>query len=105
MLWLVTTSAAYLIVRKCTALLTHERVHWVVQGVGMILGSVRGLCWAGVMLLFVLSWNRPYLTSSIAERSLLGPHLVDVSRAGIRWVVDRAPGRTTRVKPPLIVNP
>ncbi len=105
MAWLVATLAAYLIVRKCTSLLTHERVHWIVQGVGMAVGSVRGLWLAGVILLFVLSWNRPYLASSITERSLMGPHLVDVARTGIRWVVDRAPGRTTRVKPPLIVNP
>lgn len=86
----------FLVIRRCTSLLGRSRVPWFLQGLGLILGSVRGLWWAGVLLVFLLSTGQPYLTRSIAERSLVGGQLVQASRRGIRLVSDRLPGRSSR---------
>jgi uncharacterized membrane protein required for colicin V production len=86
----------FLLIRRCASLLERPRVPWFLQGLGLILGSVRGLWWAAVLLIFLLSTGQPYLTRSIMERSLVGPPLVRVSRRGIQLVSDRLPGRSSR---------
>ena len=95
-LWLTVAFVAHLTVSRLAALLTRERFHWMTQGVGMIVGSVRGLWWAGLILLFMLSWNQPYLASSITKRSLMGASLVKRSQASLRWMTDRVFGHTAR---------
>ena len=71
-----------------------------VQGLGLLLGGARGLWWAGLALLVLLSTGMPYLSRSIQERSLLSPRLVTVSRATLTQLVEWAVG--SRMEGPLI---
>jgi uncharacterized membrane protein required for colicin V production len=85
------------LLRKLETLIKWERLHWTIQGMGLILGGIRGLWWGGLAVLLMLALGLPYLTNSIQERSVLGPHLVTVATQSIEWVADRYPGHASRV--------
>ncbi|OGX12207.1 MAG: hypothetical protein A3I71_05715 [Omnitrophica WOR_2 bacterium RIFCSPLOWO2_02_FULL_63_16] len=103
--FLLVVLATCLLIRRCASWLERPRVPWFLRGLGLILGSVRGLWWAAVLLIFMLATGQPYLTRSIAERSLVGPQLVQVSRWGIRLVADRLPGRSSRPARSILLEP
>ena len=76
-----------------------------IPGLGLLVGGVRGLWWAGLALLVLLSTGVPYLARSIQERSLLSPRLVTVSRATLAQLVEwtaraRADGPLIPTLPP-----
>ena len=73
-----------------------ERLHWTVQGTGLTLGGIRGLWWAGLVMLVLLATGLPYLSDSVQERSTLGPRLVEVSTTVLTEVADRYPGHVGR---------
>ena len=82
----------HVILRRITELVKWERLHWVTQGLGLILGGLRGLWWSGVLLLILTASNVTYFQNSVEERSVLGPHLVELSRENLQRVVERFPG-------------
>ncbi len=86
----------HLILRKLSAILKWERIHWLIQGMGMVCGGVRGLWWAGLVVLLMLALGLPYLTASVRERSLFAPQLEKMSFEAIRSVADRFPGHASR---------
>jgi len=86
----------HFIVRRLTELLKWERLHWAIQGVGLVLGGLRGLWWSGVFLVVLTSSGVVYLRSSVEERSVLGPRLVRVAHDYLEQVADRFPGATQR---------
>lgn len=86
----------HLILRKLSAILKWERIHWLIQGMGMLCGGVRGLWWAGLVVLLMLALGVPYLTASVRERSLFAPQLGKTSFEAIRSVADRFPGHVSR---------
>ena len=86
----------HFIIRRLTELLKWERLHWAIQGVGLVLGGVRGLWWSGVFLVVLTSSGVVYLRSSVEERSVLGPRLVRVARDSLEQVADRFPGAGAR---------
>ena len=71
-----------------------------VPGLGLLVGGARGLWWAGLALLVLLSTGVPYLARSIQERSLLSPRLVTVSRTTLARLVEWTAG--ARAEGPLI---
>lgn len=86
----------HLVLRRLSDLLKWERLHWTIQGVGLVLGGVRGLWWSGLTLLMLLSLGVPYLDTSVQQESVLGPHFVQVAQQSLEVVADRYPGRHAR---------
>lgn len=93
---LVLLLATRFAIKALGALIQWERVHWAVQGLGVIVGGVRGAWAAGVCLLILIATGLPSLVESVKERSLVGPSLVRVSSQYIQQVADWAPHRERR---------
>lgn len=95
-----------ILLRRIAALVKWERLHWTIQGLGLVLGGVRGLWWSGVITLALTASGVPSLAGSVRERSVLGPQLVQVARTTVESVAEWFPGAQHR-KPFLIppVNP
>lgn len=87
-------------VRALAKRVTWERLTWSVQGLGLLLGGVRGLWWAGLWLLVLLASGIPYLGRSIQERSIFSPHLLAFSRQTLTQAVGWSSGSI--VEGPLI---
>ncbi len=82
--------------RKLATVVEWERLHWIIQGAGLLLGGVRGLWWAGIGLLLLQSFGVPYLQESVQKRSIFGAKLSPLAQERIEWVVDWYPGRIHR---------
>ncbi len=85
------------ILKKLAMVLQWERVHWFIQGLGLLVGGVRGLWWAGVLVLILQSFGISYFQESVEKRSLLGPSLSQFAQERIEWVADWYPGKIHRV--------
>lgn len=85
-----------ILLRALVRLVKWERLHWLIQGSGLVLGGVRGLWWAGLIVLAFTTSGFAYLASSVQERSVLGPRLVRIFHAALETVVDRLPGAQER---------
>ena len=79
------------VVRLATSL-TWSRFHWTAQGLGLLLGAIRGLWWSGLVLLMLLATGLPYVTQSIEQRSVISPKLLTVAQQGFAQVVEWTPG-------------
>ncbi len=80
-----------------------ERLHWTIQGIGLILGGLRGLWWTGFLLLGFWTSGFDYLRESV-EHAVLGPRLLTAYREALVSVSDHVPGarfRTESLLPPL----
>ena len=82
----------HLVIRRAGDLLRWERLHWSIQGLGLILGGLRGLWLVGLMLVVFVSSGVQYLHESVRKESVLGPQLEARARQSITWVVTRVPG-------------
>ena len=94
----------HLVLKRVTELIKWERAHWVTQGLGSVLGGLRGLWWSGFIVLALSSSGFVYLHESVAERSLLGPRLLTLGKTYVERVADRFPGAQKRgpaLMPPL----
>ena len=90
-----------------TKLLKWERLNWIFEIFGLALGGLRGLWWCGVLMLMLSVSHVSYLQASVEERSVIGPHLLPVSRESLEWVTGRFPGvqyRSKTLVPPLKAN-
>ena len=83
--------------------ITWERSHWLTQGIGLVLGTLRGLWWSGLILLVLSSSGVTYLQESVEERSLVGPGLLAISRETLEQLSDRFPGGQNRG--PILIPP
>jgi len=95
-----------IVLRRVAGLVKWERLHWTIQGIGMVLGGLRGLWWSGFLVLALTTSGFTYATASVRERSVLGRRLVQISRTGVDHVAQWFPWALER-KPLLIppVNP
>ena len=82
--------------KYATTAIKWERVHWILQGCGFVLGGLRGLWWSGFILLAMTSSGFVYLHESIVSQSVLGPRVVELAGQGMRQVADRFPGARRR---------
>lgn len=91
-------------VRSFTQIIKWERLHWLLQTIGLILGAARGLWWSGFLLLILSSSGFVYLRQSVEERSLASPKLVEVSRQTMAQLLELVPGasRDTILIPSII---
>jgi uncharacterized membrane protein required for colicin V production len=75
-----------------------ERLYWVFEMLGLLLGCLRGLWWATLILLMFVSSGVDYLRLSVEERSVIGPRLLPKSREIFERVVDCYPGSQNQGK-------
>lgn len=79
-------------IRRVTDFMKWERIHWSIQGMGMVLGTARGLWWSGFLLLAFSVSGFVYMQQSILERSVLAPRLTETSRVLLEQLVSKLPG-------------
>ena len=95
-LFLIVLVFAHMVLHRLTGLIRWERLHWLIQGIGMIVGTVRGLWWSGLILLALTMSGFAYLQESVQQRSVVGPRLALLSRTQIEWIADKFPGARFR---------
>ena len=95
-LFLLLWFAVFLIRKRLATVMKWERLHWIIQSAGLVCGGLRGLWWAGFILVACSSSGFTYLRQSVEERSLLGPKLLRLSRDMLGEVADRFPGSVSR---------
>lgn len=103
-LFFILVLVAHLVVKRVAHAIRWERLHWLVQGMGVLLGGLRGVWWSGFLLITLASSGIAWLRQGVQERSLIGPSLLPVSRAVLEQVADRFPGASSRgsdLVPPL----
>ena len=87
-----------LALRRVAEVVKWERVHWLIQGIGMVLGGARGLWWAGLFTLALTTSGFDFLHTSVVDRSVLGPRLMYLFREAVIIVSDHAPGAEHRTR-------
>ncbi len=92
--------AALLLLRlaleRISTILKWERLHWGIQGLGLLLGALRGLWWAGLVLVLLTSSGVAYLQASVMEKSVLGPRLAEQAEDHLARIAARFPGAAQR---------
>ena len=107
LLFLVLTVVVHMILARVSQLVKWERIHWFLQGIGLLLGGLRGFWWAAFIVMVMTAGNLPPLQDSL-DKSVLGPKMLTTGRALIEQTADRFPGaslRTTTPIPPFDVAP
>ena len=95
-LFLILIFVVHVVIRRLTEVIKWERLHWAIQGLGLMAGAIRGLWWCGVILLVLTSSGVTYLRESVEQRSVLGPQLAQLARVQLEQVADRFPGASLR---------
>ena len=80
------------LVRQITRVMKWEWVNWIVQGVGLFLGGIRGLWWAGFLLVVLSASGFAFFQEGVEKNSVLGPRFLDVAHASLEEVTARFPG-------------
>lgn len=102
-LWLV----SHVLIKRITDVVKWERIHWLIQGIGLILGAIRGAWWSALILVTVSTSGFAYLQQSVEERSVTGARFSARARASLEEVANRFPGAEQRGKaliPPIRVQ-
>ncbi len=97
--WLLFLTCALtfrVVIRRLTQVIKWERLHWAIQGLGLVLGGLRGLWWSGFMVIALVSSGLVYLRDSVETRSVLGPPLAGLAQQTLRQVADVYPGAQGR---------
>ncbi len=95
------------LLKVVAGLIKWERLHWFFEGIGLLLGGLRGLWWSGVLLIALTASGFTYLRESVEERSIVGPALLNPSVEVLGEVTKRFPGAQYRAKtliPPMKSN-
>ena len=91
-LFLTVILIVQLLLRWTVGLLRGGRFDWVIQGLGLVVGGVRGLWWAGFILVVLTSTGIVYCHDSVRLHSVSGPRLEPLARQAIGLIVSRFPG-------------
>ena len=79
-------------VRGCLALLKKwDKLTWLIQVFGLILGCLRGAWWAGFFVVVLAGSGIPYLKASLEERSMAGPVLLEPYRRTLTQAISQLP--------------
>ena len=103
-LFLILWYAARAVRKRVTQVIKWERFNWFIQGVGLLLGGLRGLWWAGFILLVLSTSGYSFLVESVEKKSVLSPRLLNSFRISLEQTGNRLPGarlRGTVPVPPL----
>ena len=85
-----------MLMRGLSTVIKWDKLHWSLQGMGLLIGAVRGVWVAGVLLLILLSLGVDYLDTSIERRSLSAPRLASGTERVLGWTADHLPGHQAR---------
>ena len=91
-LFVVLLLSVQVVLKYLTEIVKWERLHWLIQSFGAILGGLRGIWWSGFIVLALSSSGWPYLRESVESHSVLGPRLVSLARVNLERVADFFPG-------------
>ena len=91
-LFLSVLYVVHLVVRAVTSAVKWERLHWSIQGCGLILGGLRGLWWAGFTVVALSLSGIAYLRESVEEHSVFGPRLLAIANASLERAAGLYPG-------------
>ncbi len=80
------------VVRLVAGMIKWERMNWLTQALGIVLGGCRGLWWSGLLVLALTASGVTYLRESVEEKSVSGPYLLSPAREVLERVTDRFPG-------------
>ena len=95
-LFLILSYAMRLVRKRIAAVIKWERFNWFIQGMGLLLGGLRGLWWAGFILLVLSTSGYSFLLESVEKNSVLAPRLLNSFRISLEQVGNRLPGATLR---------
>ena len=95
-LFLMLIYVVHVVMKRLTEIIKWERLHWAIQGLGLMIGALRGLWWCGVILTVLTLSGVTYLQESVEQRSVLGPQLAQLARVQLEQVADRFPGAALR---------
>ena len=84
------------IVRSITQRVPMQASNWIVHGGGLIVGAVRGLWWASIVLIVVAGTGIPYFRGAVRERSITGTKFFEASRQVIVQATNYFPGSENR---------
>ena len=73
-----------------------ERLHWTIQGLGLLTGGARGLWAAGLIAVIMTSSGIDYFRNSVERASVIGKRVHEKARVVFTIVSARAPGGETR---------
>lgn len=73
-----------------------EKFHWFIQGLGLFLGGLRGLWWAGFLLIVISSSGYQFLRDSVETNSVLGQGLTRGFRTSLDYIAEYIPGAQYR---------
>lgn len=79
-------------IRKLAEVMKWERLHWGVQGLGMLVGALRGLWWVGFLCVMLAGSGFDYLRRSVEAESILGPRVLELAAEHLDRVADLYPG-------------
>jgi uncharacterized membrane protein required for colicin V production len=94
----------HVVLRRMTEIIKFERVHWITQTIGLILGGARGVWWSAFVLVCLASSGFAYMRESVEDRSVIGSRMGELSQTLVMQVADRFPGAKARgemLVPPL----
>lgn len=96
LLFLTCVFGVHFVNRRLTQIFKWERLHWTIQGIGLVFGGLRGLWWASFFLIAMASTGIPYLQNSAQTNSVLGPHILPPAQKIFEQTVQRFPGSERR---------
>lgn len=100
-LFLILWYATRLIRKRVAELIKWERFNWFIQGMGLFLGGLRGLWWAGFLLLVLVSSGYDFPKESVEHKSVLAPRLLASFRGSLEQIGNRFPGARLRTDTPV----
>ena len=105
--FLILVLLVHMVLKRVTDVIKWERLHWALQGFGLVLGGLRGFWWATFLLIALTSSGFTGVRESVEKRSVIGPGLLPIGRMTVERVIDRFPGAENRgqtlippIKPP-----
>ena len=87
--------------RWLAGLIKWERFNWFIQGMGLLLGGLRGLWWAGLAVLVMTASDYVFLKESVQEKSVLAQRLLTSFRLSLDQIGNRFPGARLRTDTPV----
>ena len=94
--FLICVLAIHFVNRRLMQVFKWERLHWTIQGIGLVFGGLRGLWWSAFFLIALVSTEIPALQESAQTNSVLGPHLLPPAQKIFEQTVKRFPGSENR---------
>lgn len=86
----------HLIIIRITAALHWERLHWIIQGLGAIVGGIRGFWWAAFVMVVLSTSGFVYLGQSVEQESVFGQRFLGRAHELVERVANYYPGTTFR---------